>query len=119
FVFLAVYVVNHIYATTQGTTVAALSYTDAVFGSGMLFVGTFVYHCGLLIVSSKYYLREIDGHYWSLQAVTVLSGIAALYIGSVYELGMLRGISGTFFCLYVLEKYFEIPWKNVGWAWAL
>ena len=32
--------------------------------------------------------------------------------------GALLGIGGTFFTLYLLEKYFELPWRGVGWAWA-
>jgi hypothetical protein len=116
FLFLGVYVTNHI-ATLRGVT--GLTYLNEIYGAGVLFIGTFVYYSGLLIVSSRFYVRTSDTRYWVLQLVTILSGIAALYIGSVYDLSTLRSIGGTFFFLYVLEKYFEIPWGNVGWAWSL
>ena len=32
---------------------------------------------------------------------------------------LLTGAGGTFFLLYVLEKYYELPWRNRGWAWSL
>jgi hypothetical protein len=53
-----------------------------------------------------------------MQAIVIGSGVAALYIGTVFGLTMLAGVGGTFFYIYVLEKYYEIPWKGVGWAWS-
>jgi hypothetical protein len=47
-----------------------------------------------------------------------VSGIAAFYLGGTFGIGTLLGIGGTFFTLYLLEKYFEIQWRGVGWAWA-
>jgi len=32
---------------------------------------------------------------------------------------MMAGGGGTLFYIYVLEKYYEIPWEGRGWAWSL
>ena len=100
-----------------------------VFSLGFSFIGTWVYFLGILIVSSKLYSgtgawhddggRSTGDNYLPLQFVTVLSGIAALYLGTTYGMGQLLSIGGTFFYVYLIEKYLEIPWKGIGWAWAL
>lgn len=93
-----------------------------LFESGAIFMGAFVYYLGLLIMSSKYYSwrdRDGGGHYVWMQIVTIASGVAALYVGSVFGVGALLGVGGTFFTIYLLEKYYELPWDGVGWAWSL
>jgi len=95
------------------------------FKPGAAFMGSFVYFLGLLIMSSKWYCEDnhrggvLFGKYVLLQVLCVGSGIAALYLGSVWGMGSLLGVGGTLFFLYVLEKYFEIPWKGMGWVWAM
>jgi hypothetical protein len=74
-------------------------------------VGTFVYFLGLLIWSSKWYSRE-KSEYATLQPITIASGMIALYLGAVGQISQLQGIGGTFFFLYVIEKYFELPWSQ-------
>ena len=111
-VVLATYVGTHI----AGTPLKALVY----FQSGGLFMGSFVYYLGCLIVSSSYYDRRRSGTgYLLAQVLTIVSGVAALYFGAQFHIPLLLGIGGTFFVIYLLEKYYEIPWKNVGWAWSL
>ncbi|MDJ0520397.1 MAG: hypothetical protein QNJ74_30470 [Trichodesmium sp. MO_231.B1] len=91
-----------------------------IFSTGVLFVGTFVYFVGTLIVSSKWYDYEkfnLNRYLW-LQFLTIGSGVAALYIGSVWQVLLLQRIGGTFFFLYLIEKYFELPWKEETAAWA-
>lgn len=90
----------------------------ATFAPGVAFIGIFVYFLGLLIVSSKHYLRD-HGNYLLMQIVTIVSGVAALYFGSTLGITMLLGIGGTFFYIYIFEKYYEIPWRGAGWAWSL
>ena len=102
--------------------------TVRLFGKGCIFMGAFVYYLGLLILSSRRFavrrifdekgVRIIWRRYWVMQGITVVSGLAAFYLGATFGIGMLLGIGGTFFTLYLLEKYFEIPWRGVGWAWA-
>ncbi len=97
----------------------------ALFEPGAIFMGAFVYYLGLLLMSSKWYVwaternRSSGSNYILLQFLTIVSGIAALYFGSAFNLGALLGVGGTFFALYLLEKYYEIPWKGVGWFWSL
>jgi len=78
-----------------------------VFESGALFLGSFVGYLGLLIISSKWY--ETDRNYAFKQLMTIGAGIAALYIGTVFGIGELQKIGGTFFALYLIEKVIEIP----------
>ena len=89
-----------------------------IFAPGILFVGTFVYFLGLLIWSSKWY-RAKKTEYITLQFVTIVSGIIALYLGSLGQISQLQGIGGTFFFLYIIEKYFELPWRKKTIAWAI
>jgi hypothetical protein len=96
-----------------------------LFETGVLFMGAFVYYLGLLVMSSKWYPHNAKDdatrfrRYVQMQVVTVISGVAALYLGATFEIGTLLGVGGTLFALYLLEKYYEIPWSGVGWAWSL
>ena len=95
-----------------------LSYLD-VFAPGIKYLSSFVYFLGLLIVSSKWYFRKNPNLYRLMQGLTIVSGVAALYISSVWQISVLKGVSGTLFTLYVLEKYWELPWTRKTWAWAM
>lgn len=75
-----------------------------------------MFYIGLLIMSSKWYA---SANYWFMQLLTIGAGIGALYFGNIYGIGLLSGIGGTFFCLYLIEKYGELPWKTVGYSWGL
>ena len=90
----------------------------ALFSTGMLFLGTFVYFLGLLIVASGFYPHKNKNTYRGLQVLTVLSGTAAVFIGSVYGVSVLNGIAGTFFALYLIEKYMVVAFRTVGNTWA-
>jgi len=98
-----------------------------VFQGGAFFIGTFVYFLGLLILSSWYYYAwgrrgsEKGSHaqFWFMQVVTIASGCAAFYLGSVFGITALLGVGGTFFVIYLMEKYTELPWSEIGFAWGL
>jgi len=90
-----------------------------IFSSGVLFVGSFVYYLGCLIISNKWYNQALEqNRYLSMQILTIVSGILALYIGSVWQILLLQRIGGTFFVLYLIDKYLELPWKKEWLAWA-
>lgn len=90
-----------------------------VFAPGARFLGAFVYFLGLLILASRFYPRASRRDYLYLQALTIASGVAALWLGTRWDLGSLHGVGGTFFFLYLIEKYFELPWDRRSWAWAM
>lgn len=93
-----------------------------LFRPGLQFLGSFVYFLALLILGSKFYWKWFStgrNLFWPMQAVVIVSGVAALYLGSVFGMGALLGVGGTFFYIYLLEKYFEIPWNGSSWAWCL
>ena len=91
--------------------------------------GYFVFYLGMLTMSSKYWSYESSspdgsytlnwGKYLAMQFLTFCAGVGALYIGSIYQIDLLMGIGGTFFVLYLLEKWYDLPWDGVGWAWSL
>lgn len=81
-----------------------------VFETGGMWLGSIVFFSGLLIMSSKWQIERIP--YWPMQALTILACIAALALGNLWQLGVLRGVAGTFFVFYLLEKPFEIPFAK-------
>lgn len=99
------------------------------FGVGISWWGYFVFYLGMLTMSSKYWSYESSSSdrsytinwnkYFAMQFLTICAGVAALYIGSIYQIDLLMGIGGTFFVLYLLEKWYDLPWDGVGWAWSL
>jgi hypothetical protein len=105
-----------IYFIMQNSAVAAPYFT--IFSKGIVYMATFVYFIGLLITSSRYYLSKNDPSYLWMQLLTIVSGVAAMYVGSVFDAPELRGVGGTFFFLYILEKYAEIPRITKHWAWG-
>jgi hypothetical protein len=109
--------------TLTGTNVTSIE----VFRGGMSFMGSLVYFLGILIMSSRHYCR--NGSFMSsgdtnwlqysfMQLITVVSGLLALYLGTVFEIHPMASIGGTLFCLYILEKYSDIPWDGVGYYWS-
>ncbi len=90
----------------------------SIFQRGVFYIGTFVYSLGMLIWSSKWYHHERPWMYPVLQIGAIASGVAALYFGTMLNIGTFQGIGGTFFFLYALEKYFELPWRKEFWAWG-
>jgi hypothetical protein len=76
-----------------------------VLQTGALFSGTIVYFIGLVILSSKWVAK--NGNYWPMQALTVVSGLAAVWLGAFIESGLLTGVGGTLFVFYLLQKYVE------------
>ncbi|HEY4487067.1 MAG TPA: hypothetical protein VJB70_05080 [Candidatus Paceibacterota bacterium] len=86
-----------------------------VFEQGALWLGSFVGFLGLLIASSKWYYNRAS--YPLMQIITILAGMVAIGIGSVFDIPQLLGIGGTFFVLYLIERPFEIPAQSmVGYA---
>jgi hypothetical protein len=105
--------------------------TLEVFRDGMNFMGAFVYFMGLLIMSSRWYCVSYRGSqyedviatgwplYWLIQSLALGSAFIAIFFGHTFGMSALLGISGTFLYLYVIEKYYDLPWKGIGWAWSL
>ena len=90
-----------------------------IFEGGVLFISTFVYFIGTLIISNRRYRKPFDiNFYWLIQLLVISSGILALLVGSIYDILLLKRIGGTFFFIYVIEKYFDLPWNSKTWAWA-
>ncbi|CAM2722547.1 unnamed protein product [Rotaria socialis] len=85
------------------------------FSRPLLFLGTFVYFIGLLILSSRLYsdIQSKTLRFWLMQIIAFCSGLATLLFGPMLELPFIQAIGGTMFVIWLLEKYVEIaPWKN-------
>ncbi|CAF3398349.1 unnamed protein product [Rotaria sp. Silwood1] len=81
----------------------------------LLFLGTFVYFIGLLILSSSLYTKQNAGKLAALllQIIAFCSGLATMFFGPMLEIPFIQAIGGTMFVIWLLEKYVEIaPWKN-------
>lgn len=80
-----------------------------------IFVGTFVYFIGMLILSSRLYngrRRNIIGM-CLLQVIMFLSGLGSMFVGPMFGIPFIQEVGGTMFVIWLLEKYVEIaPWKN-------
>jgi hypothetical protein len=75
-----------------------------VFQTGALFTGTFVYFVGMLILSSKWVAKE---NYWLRNLVTFVSGPSLIWVATSLDLGMVNAIAGTFFVIFLMDKYVE------------
>jgi hypothetical protein len=116
----------HLLLMVTGSTAQSFE----VFREGMSGLGSFVFYLGLLIMACKWYSyknQDLGGvwrfridlrRYLLLQIPILVAGVFALWFGSVYKMPSLLAIGGTFFCLYIIEKYYEIPWKGIGYAWS-
>lgn len=90
--------------------------TLAVFQPGALALCGTVYLSGCLVLSSRHYPQR--GRAFVLHQLLALgSAAAAVVLGTVAGLDHLQEAGGTFFAAYLLEKFFEIPWKRAGYAW--
>jgi len=120
--FLLIVLFGFLHVFGSGLTVTRL------FEGGALWMGSFVGYLGLLIASSRWY----KGHknYVLKQVVVLVAGVGALFFGSVFGIGELQKIGGTFFVLWVIEKFLEIPAKSLvgyctvglvvcGWIYAI
>ncbi|CAF1095288.1 unnamed protein product [Adineta steineri] len=81
----------------------------------LLFLGTFVYFIGMLILTSRLYdeWREKKYIFWILQIITFFSGLATMFFGPMLEIPFIQAVGGTMFVIWLLEKYVEFaPWKD-------
>lgn len=100
-----------------GMTILGLQSTRFfdLFRDGALWMGSFVGYLGLLIASTRWYNNRQN--YVVMQVITIAAGIAALFLGSVFDISELQKIGGTFFVLYLVEKFSEIPARSIeGYA---
>ena len=120
----AAFCMGFLYTILHATGQSSSAFTT--FEVGLSWWGFFVFYLGMLIMASKWWAydwrnrRQYNwGKYALMQVLTIVAGVAALYFGNVYHISLLLGIGGTFFGLYLMEKWFEVPWEGVGWAWSL
>lgn len=84
-----------------------------IFESGGLWMGSLVGFLGLLILSSKWYGHK-RGMYIVSQIMIIAIAVAALVVGALWDISVLRRVAGTFFVLYLIEKPFEIPMNSIS-----
>ena len=83
----------------------------------LLFIGTFVYFIGLIILSSRLYHSKHQNRdlFWLLQVVSFLSGLSSMLFGPLFGIPFIQGVGGTMFVFWLLEKYAELMcWRDVS-----
>lgn len=85
-----------------------------VFAPGAYWMGTFVGYLGILIMASKWYGDGVDGRYMAMNVLIMpLAGVAAILLGSIYGVPEVQKIGGTFFGLWMIEKYVEVTFRGL------
>ena len=101
-----------------GTKLPFFLHNAQLFVPGMLWFPPFVFFLSLLIVSSRLYDLEHNAYIIN-NIMTIVLSLAAVLLGNLYNITQLTGFSGTFFTLYLAEKYFEVmPNKREYFAWT-
>ncbi len=90
-----------------------------IFEPGVFWIGADVYFIALGVLASRFYHRENRARFMRWQLISIASCIAALFIGSFWDIPVIQEIAGTYFLFYILEKYIEIHNWRKRWAWAL
>jgi hypothetical protein len=83
----------------------------------LLFIGTFVYFIGLIILSSRLYYNKHNNQdlFWLLQGVSFLSGLLSMLFGPLFGIPFIQAVGGTMFVFWLLEKYAELmSWRDVS-----
>ena len=89
-----------------------------VFKPAVFWIGTEAYFTALAVLAVRWYHRDKPERYLRWQVVSIVSGIAALYIGSYWDIPVMQELAGTYFLIYLLEKYIEMQNWRQHWAWA-
>lgn len=82
-----------------------------------LFIGTFVYFIGLIILSSRLYYDKDKNQdlFWFLQVVSFLSGLLSMLFGPLFGIPFIQAVGGTMFVFWLLEKYAELmSWRDLS-----
>jgi len=80
-----------------------------LFETGLLWIGPFVLYLGLFIMASRWTTDGLNGTYVIRNLYMLVATLLGIYLGTVYDVGPLRGMAATWFVLWVLEKPFELP----------
>jgi hypothetical protein len=89
-----------------------------LFAPGALWIGPFVFYVSLLIISSYFY--DTDKKYVTNNVIAFMLYVFSVFIGSTFNINQLSGFSGTFFVLFLLEKYIDLmPNRSEVWAWSI
>jgi len=89
-----------------------------VFEVGVHWLGAYGFFGALEWMSSRWRENQSQVSYIYWQFVSVFSGVAAIFIGQLFEIEALTEVGGTFLLFYILSKYLEIPNLRQYWLWA-
>ncbi|MDQ7027282.1 MAG: hypothetical protein Q9P01_01835 [Anaerolineae bacterium] len=92
-------------------------YAD-IFQPGVFWIGTDAYFAALAVLAARRYHRGNRGRFIRWQIVSIISGLTAIFIGSYWNIPVIQEIAGTYFLIYILEKYIEMQNWRKHWAWA-
>lgn len=116
------FIVLYVFVTTQNFDSNPLW---NVFRPAILGLGTFIFFLSGLIISNRWYHGSLSLstellHYLWTNILVCVCGLLAIAFGSLFpKLSLLKSVGGTFFSFFLLEKYLEIPWNQVGFLWIM
>jgi hypothetical protein len=82
-----------------------------VFKYGLVFINTFSYFFGLLLLTNPF--AKANDFQILTNGIALLSGIIAVWAGNMYDLSPLAGVGGSFFAIYITEMFAVCVYKNV------
>lgn len=107
----------HTISHTTSLTIHPFMQYAILFVPGMIWLGPFVFFLSLLITSSKLYCSRNYAFYVNYNLINIVLSVSAVLLGNLYGIQQLTGFSGTFFALYLTQKYIELmPNKTEIWA---
>lgn len=117
---LAAGILTAVYLVAHG--MGKVGYPFSPFSTGVAWMGPIVYCIGILILSC-YYFRERtteDGwnQYVGANFLAAVSFFALIAFGTLLNVPVVSGIGCTFVAIFLCEKYSEIPWRKVGFAFG-
>jgi len=101
----------------SATPISPLMQYAQLFVPGMIWLGPSVFFLSMLISSSKLYCNNNE-LYASNNMLNILLSASAVVLGNLYGIPQLSGFSGTFFALFLAEKYVELVPNRVE-VWAI
>ncbi len=89
-----------------------------VFEVGIHWIGAYGFFGGLTWMSSRIRQSKSQSGYIFWQVASVISGVGAILVGQLFDIGALTEVGGTFLLFYILGKYIEASnWREYR-LWA-
>lgn len=89
-----------------------IQYSD-IFTDGMIWIASFVFYIGVLILSSHFYYQKFDSVYAQRQFLALVVFLLPMYNGFITYTSSMSTMSTIFLVFYLLDKYAELMPSNI------